>query len=269
MKTWILGLTFLLNISYLYATGASGDIAYLNGEKWYMLDKPIERSETLREAFHQFLPEERSISTADWEGYTAFWEIKNNQLLLQKVEVEIGDSIQVIQNLNQVFANYQTPTGILASWVNADIRLGRGETVRYVHMGFDRNEEEECILTVQEGIVLHQTFYQNKKVKGYTMEEIHKEIIQRFPWQEFPELSKKRIIYMLQDIQVNEKGAFASASISARIGVEWINDNDHPLIVALRKILESIYPWEYLIIHGERRVEHPSFFLSFNVSQSR
>lgn len=38
------------------------------------------------------MPKERHWTTANWDGYTGVWEIKNNQLYLQKVIIEISEN---------------------------------------------------------------------------------------------------------------------------------------------------------------------------------
>lgn len=64
------------------ATGLSGDVIYLQGEEWVLLDKPINRDSILFHRLMEFLPDNHCITTANWEGYTAYWEVQQSHLYL-------------------------------------------------------------------------------------------------------------------------------------------------------------------------------------------
>lgn len=65
------------------ATGLSGDIIYLQGEEWVLLNKPIYRDSILFNRLMDFLPKNHCITTANWEGYTAYWEVQHSHLYLE------------------------------------------------------------------------------------------------------------------------------------------------------------------------------------------
>lgn len=48
------------------ATGLSGDVIYLQGEEWVLLDKPINRDSILFHRLMEFLPDNHCITTANW-----------------------------------------------------------------------------------------------------------------------------------------------------------------------------------------------------------
>ena len=50
-----------------------------------------------------------------------------------------------------------------ARWLNGEFRAGKGDLVRYVHSGFDRNMETECVLRIKNGKVINTTTYHNYK----------------------------------------------------------------------------------------------------------
>ena len=73
------------------ATGLSGDVIYLQEEEWVLLDKPINRDSILFHRLMEFLPENHCITTANWEGYTAYWEVQQSHLYLHHLEVCVYD----------------------------------------------------------------------------------------------------------------------------------------------------------------------------------
>ena len=46
---------------------------------------------TLYKRLMDFIPDNHCVSTGNWEGYTAFWEIQNDYLCLQRIEVCVYD----------------------------------------------------------------------------------------------------------------------------------------------------------------------------------
>lgn len=77
-------------------------------------------------------------------------------------------------SLKDVFEGCYTRRGILAKWVDGELRAGQGDFVRYSHIGFARNHKKEIHFKVNKGIVesLEQRRYsvvrisQKKEYKG-------------------------------------------------------------------------------------------------------
>ena len=141
------------------ATGLSGDVIYLQGEEWVLLDKPINRDSILFHRLMEFLPDNHCITTANWEGYTAYWEVQQSHLYLHHLEVCVYDKQKKEEysltyqpdQLKKVFQPYYQNGKICARWFNGELRAGKGELVRYVHSGFDRNLETEQVMVLQHG----------------------------------------------------------------------------------------------------------------------
>lgn len=155
------------------ATGLSGDVIDIKGEEWGLLAKPINNNRLLYKRLMDFLPENRSMSTADWDGYTAFWKMEDGYLYLQHIEVTVYDkdrnSLTIAflpDDLKQVFAFYYANGKIRADWFTGQIRAVHGEFVRYIHSGFNRNLETEQVIDVKEGQVLRMELYHNYKKDG-------------------------------------------------------------------------------------------------------
>lgn len=259
----------LLHAPQAMATGSIGDIILLDGQEWEMLDKPIEADSALSTSLKNFLPKERNWSTANWEGYTAYWIIKDDYLYLQKVQVDMHDeenggkeySIEYdAEALKDVFAPYYSSEGISAKWFSRNIRLGRGKLILYEHAGFNRNTEEECLITLQVGKVEKKQYFHNYKKEGLTLPEVRAELIKRFPFHDFPEIEQqKRIVLIMTKIQLTKDGHFADGNLSVKVGSEKIDDQEHPIIKVMKKSLASIYPWETYYINGEYRSSTTNF----------
>ena len=70
----------------LKATGQSGDVIRLEGEEWVLMAKPIGYDSLLCRRMGDFLPENVTRSTGNYSGYTAFWEVRDGYLCLQRVK---------------------------------------------------------------------------------------------------------------------------------------------------------------------------------------
>lgn len=256
----------------MQATGLAPDIIYMEGEEWSLMAKPVQADSVLFARLMDFIPDNHCVSTANWEGYTGFWEIKNNYLYLRKIEVclhdkereEISTVTWDADTLKTVFAPYYTPEGICASWLNEEIRAGKGELVRYVHSGFTRNMETEKVMTVKKGKIIRTRLFHNYKKPGVNPKDVQDELIKRFPWEQFPEIKGKQLRFYLRDLRMTEDGRLVDVDIPfvyIRPGRKKIETADHPLVKAFKEVMKSIYPWEILYVNGEYTMEFKSFMM--------
>ena len=257
----------------LKATGQSGDVIRLEGEEWVLMAKPIGYDSLLCMRMDDFLPENVSRSTGNYSGYTAFWEVRDGYLCLKRVEADVYDevskeeSIRVyeVKDLQPIFAAYCRAGTIQARWFSGELRAGKGDVVRYVHDGFDRNMETEQVLTVRNGKVMETQTYHNYRRAGLNLMKAQGEIVRRFPWNRFSEYQGERIIFSISDFQMTEDGHFVDCDVRLiylRSSREMINDGNHPLALALKETLKSIYPWEVLFINGKYTGEYRNFVMS-------
>ena len=252
------------------ATGQSGDVILLEGEKWVLMAKPIGYDSLLCRRVDDFLPENVSRSTGNYSGYTAFWEIRDGYLCLQRVEADVYDEVSKkeyrrvyeVKELQPLFVAYCQAGEIQARWFSGELRAGKGNVVRYVHDGFSRNMETEQVLTVRNGKVLKTQTYHNYRRAGLNLMKAQEEIMCRFPWEQFPEYWGERIIFSISDFQMTEDGRFVDCNVRfifLRSSREKIDGRNHPLALALKETLKSIYPWEVLFINGKYTMEYRNF----------
>jgi hypothetical protein len=88
-------------------------------------------------------------STMLWRGYIGTWEIRDDRLYLIGLDAKLRDGSPA--SLETVFPGF--PERVFAHWFNGQLRLPRGELLKYVHMGWGSQYEEDLFLEVSRGIV--------------------------------------------------------------------------------------------------------------------
>lgn len=221
MKKMVLCILLWLAVLPLKATGQSGDVIRLGGEEWVLMAKPIAYDTLLCRRMGDFLPENVSRSTGNYSGYTAFWEVRDGYLCLQRVEADVYEEVgkkkstrvYEVKDLQPIFAAYCRAGTIQARWFSGELRAGKGDLVRYVHDGFDRNMETEQVLTVRNGKVMETQTYHNYRRAGLNLTKAYGEIVRRFPWERFPEYRGERFLFSLSDFQTTEDGHFVDCDV--------------------------------------------------------
>ncbi|MBC8603958.1 hypothetical protein H8784_19830 [Parabacteroides acidifaciens] len=270
IKNYFIAILSLCVFLQAKATGLSGDIISFDGESWVLMAKPINMDSALYKHLMAFIPDNHIVSTGNWEGYTAFWEIQDDYLCLQHIEVYVYDKtgqedstlIYNTEALQMPFTSYYENGKIQARWLSGEFRAGKGDLVRYVHSGFDRNMATERILHITNGKVVETATFHNYKKPGLNMKDVQDEIIRRFPWERFPEYKGQQIIFAIKNIQMTDDGHLKDCeiySISLRPMRKTIEDGNHPLVIALKETLKSIHPWEILFINGKYTLKYTNF----------
>ena len=280
----IVRLAFCLSLLLLpltvRATGQTADRVVINGEEWRLLASPLYNDTLISNRVDKILPnaKDRSCSTGNWDGFVGYWEIVDSCLYLKKVVVNMWNEHKkeryVLEfdadTLRSVLGEYYTEHGILAGWFSREkLIIGRGELVTYVHGAFYRNHEEELVVTIKNGRITHQEHWHNKKVmEGWSLSEggLTKTGIQirdSFPYDQFPEMGTKRILVRVENISLTSDGHFEDCDASFlwkhdNGEKEWIEDPNHPIIVALKETMRKMYPWEVIYLHGKYTICSPN-----------
>jgi len=89
-----------------------------------------------------------SFCSACWRGYVGSWEIDGDQLLLIDILLPFSESEQSLLHL----VSAQKPP-IVANWYTGELRLQKGEPLRY---DFDWSAiyEEEIVFNVERGVIV-------------------------------------------------------------------------------------------------------------------
>ena len=249
------------------ATGQEGDVIMIDGERWNLLGKPIDHDSVLYHRLLEVLPKDRSISTANWDGYRGYWNIKDNRLCLDHIEIELYDKdtkrshVENIPaaDIRRVFGKYYQQKDIVATWFTAEIRAAKGNTLYYVHSGYYRNLEYEQLLTIKQGKVTQRKEYHNRVVveNGFSFDNINQEEIRRhFPLhtQNYPELAGvKRILITIGNIRLDARGNLVDCDVRVTpLGqTNKKKENIQGLAQEMKTLLKKIRPWQTLYINGE------------------
>ena len=264
MKRLIAGVLMFITAMGASATGQSGDIITIDGEQWNLLGKPIDWDSVLYKSLLKVLPEERSINTANWDGYTAYWSIRNDRLYLDRIEVELYNKetrhsrkANITEaDMHRVFGKYMKNGRIEASWFSMlELRAGKGRTVYYVHSGYCRNQEHELILSIERGKIVKRLSYHNRVVvaDGFSFDNINQEEIRRrFPLhtQNYPKLADVgRLIITISKVQLDSNGNLLDCNI--KVTHRDMKGSIEGLAQEVKTLLKQIHPWKTLYINGE------------------
>lgn len=274
MKRALLFIKYLILAIAANATGQLGDIIYIDGICWELLAKPICIDSVLFHDLIAVLPPERSISTANWDGFTAYWSIKQNVLYLDSIRYEQYDSDTKVANrmpsatLFRVFKKYVTEDHIVGSWLTGDIRVAKGKVIYYQHMAFERNYEEEQIISIDKGIVVGKKVYHNYVIDGFSFDKVknNTELRRLFPIhiELYPELANaERIVFRIEKARVNDQGILEECEVK----VLKPNDNQR-LATEMEGLLKAYHPWKVSFIHGEfRAADIAGWFLIYPIEE--
>lgn len=238
---------------------------------------PLYNDSLISNRIDKILPnaKDRRCSTGNWDGFVGYWEIVDSCLYLKKVVVDMWnehkrESYELVYDadtLRTVLEEYYTEHGILAGWFSHEkLIIGRGELVTYIHGGYFRNHEEELVVTIKNGRITHQEHWFNKKVvEGWSISEAGlskagREIINTFPYDQFPELDTVLVIVHVNNVSLTPDGHFEDCDVifTRGRGKQWEEDPNHPIIVALKETMRKMYPWEVLYLHGKYTICSPT-----------
>jgi hypothetical protein len=156
MKTLLLIVLSLVFAPAVFATAQNAERLDYHGEDLKLFSTPLE------EAFSEKRPRPNDVlqswSTANWRGYIGHWSIKDDRLLLTALYRERGERdaegnykfTQELIPLDKVLgqgAAYPAK----ADWFTGTLRIQKGKLVRYVHMGFGSQHEQEIVLQIEAG----------------------------------------------------------------------------------------------------------------------
>ena len=253
--------SFLFLALVAHATGQTGDVIFIDGARWELLGKPIDLDTALYHDLKAVLPEDRPIVTSNWDGYTAYWSIQQDMLCLDSIRCEYYDAkIRDMKGksipsstLLGVFKNHVDGDHIVASWLTREIRVASGKMIYYQHTYFERNYEEEMMLSIVKGKVTGRKVYHNFIAEGFSFDKFNpynnEELREMFPLhiERYPELdNEERIVFKIKQARVDSEGNLVECEVKV------LKPNDNPLLAAeIAESLKAYHPWRVLFINGE------------------
>lgn len=135
-------------------------------------------------------PEGTIISSANWRGYIATFEVEEKRLLVNDIEIEVEKELsrrfgtKWVSVYEEVFGEEK----IFVDWFTGLLILPQGELVKYVHLGYASEYEGYILLEIREGILIgeraftHAEFVQFKEeqFEVFKKTETYKELFDRF-----------------------------------------------------------------------------------------
>ena len=253
------------------ATPQMGDVIYINGEIWSLCGKPIEEDSILSKNLQAVLPEDRAILSCNWEGYTAYWSMHDENLCLDYITILRFDkatnqkhAVRVsADDMRCVFNDYYDKGNIVATWFNGTIRAAKGETLSCEFMEFGPYHEYEQVLTIEQGKVTDRQSYHNRLVmEGFSTADHYgtEKIKDKFPMhiEDYPELFEKDIFFQVKDICLDSLGNLVDCKVTAIErpirdikGDNIEGRNIEGLAQEMKSTLKSLRPWETFFINGK------------------
>lgn len=266
--------TFALILMSLaaFATGQDGDVIYIDGTQWTLLGQPISRDTVLQREVRAALPQQHVTLSSNWSGFTAFWSIRQGTLYLDSIQYLRATADKKTcpeciptETLKRVFKKYFEGNQIVAKWLKGDIRVANGKMLYYEHMGYERNYEEEQIISIDHGKVTGAKAFHNYVVDGFSFDQGHRslpkqaealkvrptQLREMFPLhvERYPELAnEKRIVFSIRRAKVDETGHLVDCEVKV------LKPNDNPqLAEEMATLMKAYHPWRVSFINGEYR----------------
>ena len=149
LSTLILLICFNLTV---FGTAQTPDKIIYNGKEYRLHSNPME---SYFEKYPDKRPQGEVRMTSLWRGYIATFEIKDNQLYLKDIEIEMSDPTEEKPYntkwesvKNEIFPDQDI---VKIDWLTGFLVLPEGKVVNYVHMGYASTYENYVLLEFENG----------------------------------------------------------------------------------------------------------------------
>lgn len=148
-------MTLMFILVFIRSVGATAqypDKIIYEGREYAMQTNPME---AYFDKYPDSKPRKGIMSTALWRGYIATFEIKQGQLFVKDIKVEVRDTsgevkfaTKWISVLKEVFAGEEA---VKVDWLTGLLVIPHGKLVQYIHMGYASTYEKYIILELDKG----------------------------------------------------------------------------------------------------------------------
>lgn len=196
-------LTFLLLAlsSIALATAQAPDVLIHDNKIYKLYSNPLSDYYKDKKDAPRFVIRPGVVSSGNWRGYVATWEIADNELFLRGLDSWLcDDSIPGAKpkcrqaDLKELFGEKSVKGKVLASWFTGELRIPDGERIEYVHMGYGSVYERDIIIKVEAGKVTGQTVIDNTQKERPSNLELQRQELEKLknsPEGKKPVLPKK------------------------------------------------------------------------------
>lgn len=135
------------------ATAQASDLLIVEGKEFALNTNPLE-SQLEKRKWKR--PEEAVISSANWRGYIATWEIKDEKLFLKNATILVSDPKDEDEYVSKSITQdlYPGASEVFADWYTGALIVPDGKMTRYVHMGYGSSFDHYQVFRVQAGKVV-------------------------------------------------------------------------------------------------------------------
>lgn len=135
------------------ATAQVSDELIVQGKTFALNTNPLEAQ---LEAKQWKPPLEAVISSANWRGYVATWEIKNDKLYLIEATILVSDPTDEHEYRRKTITNdlYPGLSEVFADWYTGALIVPDGEMTHYVHMGYGSSFDHYQVYRVRAGEIV-------------------------------------------------------------------------------------------------------------------
>ncbi len=188
MQKYLIVISLILFGSFtVWATGQAPDVLIYDHKIYDLFSNPLEsyyKSEKEKPAFRVH-PNIISVSSGNWRGYVATWEIVEDVLYLRGIDAWICDYSKKIMDdckradLKAIFGAKCENGKVQGDWFTGDLRIPDGKQLQYVHMGYGSVYERDILLTVKAGKIVGKTVVDNTKKQLPTNDELQKQELEK------------------------------------------------------------------------------------------
>jgi hypothetical protein len=158
MSKLLLLLLLLVYAPAVFGTGQDADNIIYKGTERMLFSNPLKdyyRGDPGRRP--NFMVKPLTMSSGNWRGYVATWEIVGGKLFLTKVDSwfcsgSTKESCHQVA-LSELFPGKVSNQRVYAEWYSGELRVPDGELLQYVHMGYGSTYERDLIFNVKKGVV--------------------------------------------------------------------------------------------------------------------
>ena len=147
--------------SVAFATSQDPDVLIYDGKTYDLYSNPLE-SFYGKDWKPAFWVAPNSVSSGNWRGYVATWEIINDKLYLTKIDswfcnrrIKTKSGCRKV-TLHDLFSAKVNDGRVAATWFSNELRVPDGKQLKYVHSGYASIYERDIIFDVDAGKIVKQ-----------------------------------------------------------------------------------------------------------------
>lgn len=148
------------------ATAQLSDLLIVKGKEFALNTNPLE-AELQKKQWTP--PANAVITSANWRGYLATWEIRDDKLFLKDVTITVSDPKEErgITRKRITGDLYPGAAEVFADWYTGALIVPDGEMTRYVHMGYGSSFDHYQVFRVHAGKVVEHLSMTGAEFEAY------------------------------------------------------------------------------------------------------